>query len=314
MVNFMKKIIKCIFCFSCIFILFSCQKEKKVEEKKKIKIVCTTFPIYDWTKNIIVDVNNIDIQLIEKNGVDLHNFQPSVDDIINIQNADLFIYLGGESESWVNGTVKSNTKKSLCLFDLQNDKLIEDSELKETEDEIEYDEHIWLSIKMAMNCCNEILKNVCSLDSINEEKYLKNAEEYKVKLENLDENFETLFSNKSKKTLIVCDRFPFKYFADDYKLNYFAAFNGCSAESEASFEKIAFLSQMLDESNVNCVFILENSDSKIAKTVIQNSNKKDCKIFMLNSMQGINENDIENGISYVSCFERNFSTLKSALE
>ena len=309
--------------------------------KKDIKIVTTIFPIYDWVTNILgdsYDKNNLTLLL--NNSVDLHNYQPTSEDIIKISNCDLFIYVGGESDTWVQSVlnqVKNNNLKTINLFELlgndirleeekegmeedheheHDDEDNEDEEFVENheeEHEKEFDEHVWLSLKNAKKLVSAISNVLQDLDENNKNFYSSNTTKYLEQLSSLDEEYTNAINNSINKMLIFGDRFPFLYMVKDYSLDYFAAFKGCSAETEASFKTIAFLSEKLNEYNLDYIITLENNNHKIAETVIENSNNKDKKILSLNSMQSITSNDIENGISYIDIMKTNLEVLKQAL-
>ena len=189
----------------------------------------------------------------------------------------------------------------------------DDSDEDEEHSEVEYDEHIWLSLKNAQACTIEIANTLAEIDPANGDNYIANAKDYNEKLANLDNEYRNIVNNSSVKTLVFGDRFPFRYLADDYGLTYFAAFPGCSAETEASFETITFLASKIDELNLNYVMTLEKSDKKIAQTIINNTKSKNQKILQLNSMQSITSDDVLGGTDYISVMENNLSVLKIAL-
>ncbi|MBO6166643.1 MAG: zinc ABC transporter substrate-binding protein [Eubacterium sp.] len=320
------------------------------ENGKAYSIVCTTYPQYDWLLNVLGShADNYSVSLLLDNGTDLHSYQPSVDDIAQISNSDLFIYVGGESDAWVDGVLKTANNpelKTINLLESIGDSAVAE-ELKEgmqvTEDEedeedehhhedsdeddhdeeeghhhddreIEYDEHIWLSLKNAEVLTGIIRDAVCGLDPENADDYKKNADDYISRLDELDKKYEEAVSSAKDKTLIFCDRFPFRYMVEDYGLDYYAAFIGCSAESEASFETITFLAGKVDELGVDTVFVIENSDQKIAKTVIENTNNKNQEIAVLNSVQSVTEKDLASGKDYYSIMEDNLEVLKKGLD
>ncbi len=475
-------------------------------------VVCTIFPAYDWVKEIVGDnSSNIEMTYLLDSGVDLHNYQPTTDDILKISSCDLFVYVGGESDEWVEDALESVQNKDMKVINLMdilgdsakveelkegmqesehehehaeiNEDDIKDRELTdfsgswqslypflasgdldkyvkkhaeendEPEDEVreelegkwncdlieisvddnkmnftyndgskksgeykyagyspvlsddgdihaviyqfeavsgdspkyvmfndhgyepanaehfhiyygdnvdfkttkdnfvynpffipaglsgeeaaeildghgkekhdhdhehedgeEYDEHVWLSVKNAKVLCAEIEKNLAIIDSANASDYKANLDSYISKLSDLDNNFQKLVDNSSVKTLVFGDRFPFRYFVDDYGLDYFAAFIGCSAESEASFETIKFLSDKIKEFDCDTVFTLENSNKDIANSIITNSGKKDVKIAELNSLQSVSKGDVNNGVSYISLMQKNYDVLAGVMK
>ena len=319
--------------------------EATENSEEKITITTTIFPLYDMTKTILGDnIDKFNINILLKSGLDLHNFQPSVKDIDTISNSDIFIYIGGESdERWVDRVIDTADNKNLININLMDEMsdLIKLEELKpgmmeeehehgeedeeqenkekeegheeEHEHEKEYDEHIWLSLINAKRISKIILDNVCSLDSSNTMKYIENYNNFIDTLNALNEEYIKTINSSKKKVLLFGDRFPFRYLVDDYGLDYYAAFKGCSAETEASFETISFLTEKLNELDLNTVIVLDGSNKKIAETIIENSNNKDRKILVLNSMQSINDKDIKSGATYIKIMEDNLKILKEAL-
>ena len=295
---------------------------------KPLSIVCTIFPEYDWVREIMGShAENAEITYLLDNGVDLHSFQPTASDMIKIAECDLFIYVGGESDEWVENALAEAFNPDIQvinLMDVLGDSAKEE-ELKEgmqgeeeeeedeEEGEVEYDEHVWLSLKNAKVLCAEIADKLSHLDTANTEDYQSNLTSYTEKLDAMDSDFQKLVDGASVKTIAFGDRFPFRYFVDDYGLDYYAAFIGCSAETEASFETVAFLSQKVDELGVSTVFTIENSDQKIAKIIIENTKDKNQKILALNSLQSVSNEQIKSGTTYLGLMQDNYNTLKEAL-
>ena len=290
-------------------------------ESGKIKVVCTVFPIYDWTRKIAGD--KAEIIWLTENGTDMHSFQPSAADMVKIAECDVLIYIGGESDKWVDEAVNQyqNEKRTLVnLTSLLGGSLKEEEhtegmeeEHEHGEEEAEYDEHIWLSLKNAALFAGAIADSLAEKDPENAEFYKENARNYTEKLTVLDGEYEKAVSAAPLKTLLVADRFPFRYLTEDYGLSYYAAFPGCSAETEASFETVAFLSAKADELGLKYVIKTETAGTKIAETVIANTKEKNQEILVLDSMQSIGSRDAENGITYLSVMEKNLETLKKAL-
>ena len=255
-------------------------------------------------------------------GVDLHSFQPTASDMMKISNCDLFIYIGGESDKWVGDALKqANNDKMIALNLLEvlggkakNEETVEGmQESDEEEEEEAYDEHVWLSLKNAAVFCEKIKNALSEIDPENADVFAENCKEYVGKLNDLDAQYSECAKNAKTKTLLFCDRFPFRYLTADYGLSYYAAFSGCSAESEASFETVKFLADKVNELLLNVVITLENSDNKIANTVIKTSGKNGVKILTLDSMQSATQNDVQNGVTYLSVMQKNLETLKKAL-
>ena len=272
----------------------------------------------------------MDLTLLLGNGTDMHSFQPTMEDILKVSTCDLFIYVGGESDSWVADALKgagNPDRKTINLMDVLGDQVKEEELVEGMQDEdghtheeehthdddLEYDEHVWLSLKNASLFCDTIASSLADADPEHSRLYQQNAEDYEEKLAALDQEYQTSVEKSQSKTLIFADRFPFRYLIDDYNLTYYAAFAGCSAETDASFETITFLAGKLDELNLPAVLTIENSDQKVAKAVIENTNTKDQKILTLNSMQSVTTKDVEEGTTYLSIMENNLQILKEAL-
>ncbi len=291
----------------------------------KKSIVCTTFPEYDWILNIVGNkVSTFEITLLQKNGTDLHSYQPSVKDIAEIAGADLFVYVGGESDEWVEKVLENNKKtdkKIINMLEALGDKVREEEivegmqaeEEEEESEEIEYDEHVWLSLNNAIQLTEVLADAIQEIDSANAAVYKNNAENYIKQLKKLDAEYAKAAANAKNKTLLFGDRFPFRYLVDDYGLKYYAAFVGCSAETEASFETIRFLADKVDELNLNAVLIIEKSDKKIARTIISNSKAKNQQILEMDSLQSITIKEIKKGRTYLSAMQNNLEVLKNAL-
>lgn len=330
----MKKIITVFIAVIAMFSLVACgkgnttktttaTKEAKSESTKKIKIVTTIFPEYDWVKQILGDESeNADITMLLDNGVDLHSYQPTAKDIAKISDCDLFIYVGGESDEWVDGALKKATNKNMQVINLldvlgknvKEEEVVKGMQAEEEEEEgPEYDEHVWLSLNNAKTICQSIDDALKTIDPDNAKIYEKNTSDYIDKLDTLDLEYKKATSNAKQKTLLFGDRFPFRYMVDDYGLKYYAAFVGCSAETEASFKTISFLSKKADELNLKYIMTIEKSDHKIAKTIIKNTKNKDQKILTLDSMQSTTSKDVKNGTTYLSVMKKNLDVLKKAL-
>ena len=289
----------------------------------KISVVCTIFPQYDWVRQILgAKADDIDLTLLLDNRADLHNYQPSVDDIIKISECDLFICVGGESDEWVDDVLKSAKNKKMTVISLleelggaaKEEEILEGMENEDEDgDEADYDEHVWLSLKNAQIFCTVITDALSSLDAGNAREYQDNLADYIDELKSLDNQYRSAVDAASVKTLLFGDRFPFRYLTDDYGLTPFAAFSGCSAETEASFETIIFLANKADELNLKTVMVTESSDQSIAVTIISNTAGKNQQILVLDAMQSVTADDAQNGSTYISVMESNLAVLKEAL-
>ena len=304
----------------------------------KLRIVTTIFPEYDWVKAVLGDqADHADITMLLDNGVDLHSYQPTADDIVKISDCDLFIYVGGESEGWVKEALKNSAnedRKVINLLDVLGDKVKseevvegmqeeahehEEGEAHEYEEgeahehEEEADEHVWLSLKNAEVLVGAISNSLQELDAESKDIYAANADAYMKKLAALDAEYQTAVDNATHKTVLFGDRFPFRYLVDDYGLNYYAAFVGCSAETEASFETISFLAKKADELKLPCVLTIEGKNHKIAETIVKNTAQKSQRILTMDSMQSTTSKDVASGTTYLSVMEKNLAVLKEAL-
>ena len=287
-----------------------------VQKGGKLNILCTVFPLYDWARNIAG--NTAEVSLLNENGADMHSYQPTAADIVRLHSCDVLIYTGGESEKWVAEVIKQSDNKNLKalnLIELLGDKAVtereEGTERRENGDET--DEHIWLSLKNAEILTDKIAAALGGADNKNKYIYKTKAAKYAERLATLDKEYTEALKNARHKTLIFADRFPFRYLTEDYGLDYYAAFPGCSAETEASFETVIFLAKKADE-NGDCIFITETSNGDIARAVNRNTAKKNKKILTLDSMQSVNKKDIKNGMTYISVMQKNLETLKIGVE
>ncbi|MBR0147569.1 MAG: zinc ABC transporter substrate-binding protein [Lachnospiraceae bacterium] len=306
----------------------------------KLQIVTTIFPEYDWVMSVLGDnPANAQVTMLLDNGVDLHSYQPTADDIMKISNSDMFIYVGGESDEWVEDALKEATNDDMVVINLlevlgdsvkeeemvegmqeseheheHEDEAADEHEHEHEEGETEYDEHVWLSLRNAAILTDSISKALQKIDAANAGVYKDNSERYIEKLNDLDSQYSDAVSEAPVKTLLFGDRFPFRYLTDDYDLNYYAAFVGCSAETEASFETITFLSGKVDELSLHAVMTIEGTDHRIAETIVQNTQTHDQQILSLDSMQSITSKDVAGGTTYLSIMENNLSVLKEALK
>ena len=297
--------------------------EQKSSDKKKI--VVTNFSEYDWVRNIVGSTEGFEITMLG-GGVDLHSFQPSAADIVTITQSDLFIYVGGESDRWVGDVLNSSKNENMEIIALmeipgvhtrteehREGMQAEHEDEDEDEEEEEYDEHVWLSLKNAVVFCENIESILEKLDPDNTDTFRTNLETYKQNLTDLDTRYTNMIKNAQRKVLVFGDRFPFRYLTDDYGLDYYAVFSGCSAETEASFETIKFMANKIDELALDSVITIEGSDKKIAATIIENTKSKSQKILTLNSMQSVGIEEADNGLSYLQVMEDNLSVLTQAL-
>ncbi|MBO4343533.1 MAG: zinc ABC transporter substrate-binding protein [Clostridia bacterium] len=292
-----KRVLTVIFAVLAAFSLSGCEKGGEIKDNTDgIEIVCTFYPQYSWVKNLTKDTG-ADVILLQKGGTDFHSYQPTFEDTLKVQTCDVLVCIGGESDSWSEEAAQNGGKaKVVSVMEEVSEKLIDESVRngKEQENtEKEKDEHVYLSVKNAKTACKAIAETLCEADGKNAERYRENLQEYLGKLEEIDKEFEKLTENCARKNFVMPDRYPFAYLSRDYGLECFAAFKGCSSETDASFETVVFLSEKIKELDVKYVAVTENSDKKTAKSVIENSGKDGIEILELNSMQSLSENDVK---------------------
>ena len=301
-------------------------------ENQPVKIVTTIFPIYDWVRQVVGPDANVDMTMLLDSGVDLHNYQPTAQDILKIAQCDLFIFVGGESDEWtedVLATAQNKNIKTINLLDalgeaVKEEEIVEGMEAEhehgedhdhdhEEEEEIEYDEHVWLSLRNAEKLVAVIADALAEIDAEHAAAYRGNAENYLAQLQALDAQYAETVNAAAYKTVLFGDRFPFRYLVDDYGLAYYAAFTGCSAESEASFQTILFLAQKLDELGLPAVLTIENPKTRMPETIVASSQAKNQKILAMNSMQGVTAQEVKAGADYLAIMEENLRVLREAL-
>ncbi len=317
----MKKIVSIILIILILALpLSACgNAEKKADG---LNIVCTTFPQYDYLKNILGSDDALTLLLDD--GADLHSYEPTAQDIIKIGNADLFVYVGGNSDKWVEGALKSANNpglRTIALMDLVNtykEEYVAGMEHNHSHENGEThggdhsgeDEHIWLSIKNAVAITKKLTESVCEIDSENAETYKTNAQTYISELNKLDNQYQAVVDSAKRMVLLFADRFPFRYLTEDYNLTYHAAFAGCSSESEASFETLAYLIDKTNELSLPAVLIIDNSEGSLAETVCAESG---AKILSLDSCQSVSMADINQGVNYLDIMKSNLEILTEAL-
>ena len=288
-------------------------------DKEKLNVVCTIFPQYDFCREIAGD--KIDLVLLLDSKTDLHSFEPTSEDILKISKCDLFINIGGESDDWADDVIESSQNSSLTVLSLMDTvdtheeealegQQEEEGEEHEEHEEHEQDEHIWTSLKNAIKMTNAITDKLCALDKDNEAYYRENCAAYTEKLSELEKQYADTIGSAKTRTLLFADRFPFRYLAEDYDLNCYAAFSGCSAQTEASFETMAFLVGKVKEENLRYILMIDGSDGSVAESV---SRQSGAEIQTLNSCQSVPPEDIGNGVSYLSIMRKNLAVLKEVL-
>ena len=333
----MKKTVSCMLVFVMLFMFaigcVSCA------EAKKIHVVTTIFPVYDWVRQVVGDRDNVEITMLLDNGVDLHSYQPTAADMMKVATCDLFIYVGGESDEWVEDALAESVNPEMKVVnlvktmgdDIKTEEIVEgmehEHEHDEDEDEDEHeheeehdheheaeaDEHVWLSLRNARKLVMAITDALAEVDPANAESYRENASAYDGLLSGLDAEYAAVREAADFDTVLFGDRFPFRYLVDDYGLNYYAAFSGCSAESEASFETVVFLAGKVDELGLTTVLTIEGGNHRIAETIVANTRTKDAKVLSLDSLQATAGEDVRNGVTYLGAMEANLEVLRQAL-
>ena len=295
-------------------------------EGERINIVVQIFPQYDWVRQIIGEehLHRFDLTLLLGGGVDTHSFSPSVSDMVRIKTSDVFMYVGGHSDSWVYDILRSPDMNpdivTMNLLDVLGGDIllqgfcdVDDCDLVHDDDEFLADEHVWLSLRFAMMICDAIAHMLAEVDPAYAHVYRANADAYIAKLAALDAEFLAVAEAAAGNTVVVADRFPFRYLFYDYGLIHYAAFRGCSAESEASFVTVIALATRLDQLGLDVVVVTETSDQSIARTVIGSTVSRDQRILVLDSMKSVSAADARDGVTYLSIMENNLEVLREAL-
>ncbi|MBR1407713.1 MAG: zinc ABC transporter substrate-binding protein [Clostridia bacterium] len=303
--------------------------------EQKLNVVTTIFPVHDWVREVVGEnTDHVELTMLLDSGVDLHSYQPSVQDIVRVTTADVFVYVGGESDEWIKGALAEAVNKELTAVnlveimgeDIKTEEIVEgmehdhdhdheeDHDREEDHDHgEEADEHVWLSLRNAQKLVKAIADVLASKDAAHADSYRANAAAYTQKLAALDEEYKAVTGSAAYRTVLFGDRFPFRYLVDDYGLDYYAAFSGCSAETEASFQTIVFLAGKVDELGLPAVLTIENPQTRIAETIVGNTKEKNQKVLSLDSMQGTTEKDLQAGTTYLGIMESNLDVLKEAL-
>ncbi len=279
-------------------------------------IVCTVYPVYDWLNRICGDT--VKIKMLGANGTDIHNYQPTAADIAAIASADLTVVIGGLSDEWVGETARQNGKgdEFSLLESVKSDLLLAGGEHNHEGEhpDREYDEHVWLSPKMAAAICTDLCKKVVALDPKNAEKYNSNLDEYLTELSLLDGEYKLTLGGSADKTVVIADRYPFRYLMNDYGLDCHAAYDGCSAETSADFSIVTRLAKVVIEHSLTSVMIIDGSSDELAKSVITASGRTECEILTLDSMQSTTAAKLHSTEGYIGIMKANLAVIKSALE
>ena len=317
--GYWKRIFVSLLSVSLMFCLSGCGIAEEKKDDGRLKVEATVFAEYDFLRNIAGDAVNLSMLMMP--GADLHAFDPTPKDIMEVQEADLFVTVGGESDAWsekIIDSIDSNKLQTVRLMDcvdhVVEEELVEGMEAEDDEDghgeEKEFDEHVWTSPKNAVQIVEKLRDKLCRMDEANAELYQDNAKSYIKKLQKLDEAFTELVQNAKRREIIVADRFPFRYFADAYGLKYYAAFPGCSTQTGASVETIAFLIRKAKEDDIPVVFHMEMSSEAMCNTICDEAGAKKAQ---LNAVHNISRQDFNKGIGYLELMKENIEVLKEAL-
>lgn len=288
--------------------------------QKKLTIVTTMFPQFDFTRAVAGD--KADITMLLKPGAESHSYEPTPKDMKKIHKADLFIYTGAENDAWAESLLKNMGSKApktlafLELVDTVEEEIVEGMTHEEEEhhhddEEVELDEHVWTSPLNAVKIVSAICDELCTIDAANADYYKKNAAKYIDELLALHKSFEEVVKNANRKIFVFGDRFPLRYFADLYGLEYYAAFPGCATDVEASASTIKFLINKVKEEKIPVVFTIEFSNGKIADTICEATGAKKLEF---HSCHTVSADDIKKGETYISLMKRNVIVLREALK
>ncbi len=313
-----RKLLAVITAAATVLSLCACSSESGYSnsDSGKLKIISTVFPPYDLARQIAGD--NAEISILLPPGSEIHNYEPSAKDMIAIRNCDIFLYIGGENEQWAEKLINSNDTENVTAV-----KLIDYvPTLSEDEDEHDHDhdhdhehghetdEHIWTSPKNAQLMLSAVYDAICKVDPSDKQTYTKNKDAYAKQLSDLDDAYRSAVDNAKNKTIVLADKFPFRYLAHEYGLEFSAAFAACSDESEPGVSTMIKLTKTIKENNIPAVYYLEFSSTKIADTLCDETGATK---LMLHSCHNVSKQDIENNVSYVDLMKQNLENLKLTL-
>ena len=303
----MKRLIAALLCL-CLMLCGCTAQPEKPHDETKLQIVCTSFPAYDFAREIADD--RAELTLLIKPGSEVHSYEPTPKDMIRIQESDLFICNGGESEQWAKTliTPELNTIYMMGCVDTVEESA--DGIYNAEDGEPELDEHVWTSPLNAIKISEEICNALCKLDADNAEAYKTNFTAYKAQLMALDREFRQVIKNSGKHTLVFADRFPMRYFALEYGLDCYAAFPGCSSETEPSAKTVAYLIDRVREDKIPAVLYMEFSNQKMADVICEDTG---CKKLPFYSAHSVSAEQFEQGVSYLDLMRINLNSLKEAL-
>ncbi len=312
---------KCLSLFLALILLLSsfagCAFDQKPEDEG-FHIVCTVFPIYDWVKELTHDVPDLHVSLLLDNGEEMHGYQPSSHDIMDISTCDMLIMVGGESDAWIDEALAQAQNQETTVIKLMNipNMTLHRDTIHEHEEanHAPYDEHVWLSLQNALTACSYLANSLAAYDPAHRTVYEKNLNGYTKNLKVLDRQYTTLAAQAPAGLLVFCDRFPFRYLTADYGFSYIAASVGCSTDTEVDFDTVITLASAVSDHALPVVLVLDGGNTKLAKQVITESKQEHVKILTVHSMQSISKKNMDAGTSYLSLMEKNLSVLQKALK
>ncbi len=283
-----------------VLLLTGCAPTVKKEDNGRLKIVTTIFPIYDFVRAVSGDL--VDIKLLVDPGTEVHSFDPTPSDVAAIYNADLFFYIGGESDTWVESVLADTSVNKVRLIECV-------SPLTEDGHE-EIDEHIWTSPENAILILEKIKDSIVLADGDNAEIYKNNFISYSQRIKEADNKLRKIVNESSNKFILFADRFPFKYFTDYYGIGYEAAFGGCAISTDISIKTMNRLIKVIEDKNISTVFCVEMSNRNIANAL---SSEMGVEVVELHSAHNVSKGDFENGITYADIMERNIKSLERGI-
>ena len=306
-----------LFVVAFVFICTGCGYGADEKVNEKITIVTTTFPPYDFARELAG--KNAEISMLLRPGMESHAYEPSPADIIAIENCDLFIYNGGESDAWVETLIENinspdfhKIKMIECVEALEEEELIGTEEHNHLDEggTAEYDEHVWTSPLNAIKICENILNELIKIDIENKQVFQENFLKYKSELYDLDEEIRNIVEKSDFDTMIFADRFPFRYFAEEYDIEYRAAFPGFSSQSEPSVKTVAYLTDKIKQDNIKNIFYIEFSNKRLANAI---QDETGALPLLFHSCHNVTVDELNSGCTYLSLMKNNIINLKEAL-
>ena len=319
----MKRFWCCLGALLALGLLAGCSRPPESDDGR-LHVVATVFPAYDFARSAGGEL--ADVELLLPPGAESHSYEPTPADILSVQECDLFLYLGGESDAWVDTILESVEPEGAVLRMVDCVPLLEEETVEGMEsyeeghdhahdheegqglgEVVGYDEHVWTSPKNAAAITQAVGETLGEIDPVNAETYVAQAEDYAVQIEALDQEFTDFFAGVEDRTMVFGDRFPLRYFAEEFHIDYYAAFPGCSTQTEPSAATIAFLTDKVREEQIPTVWYIEFSNHLVADSIAEAAGVKTA---MFHTCHNISPEDLETGATYVSLMERNLETLR----